>query len=148
MGNSKSIKRNFEQLEARRFEAAGLFDQGFSKADVARILGVSFTSASRWFARWKSEGHVALRKAGRAGRPSRLNEIQLGEIQVALAAGPMKNGFPATRWTVRRMNALIERLTGISYHPVHVARIIHRLGIRWHDRVRRRWDPNARIVYS
>jgi transposase len=148
MRSPNCLTRNFDQLEARRFEAAKLFDQGFSKADVARIVGVSFTSARRWYDAWKSEGVEALEKTGRAGRRPRLNETQLDEIQVALAAGPMKNGFPATRWNLQRMNTLIERMTGVAFHPKHVARILHRLGIRWHDRVRRRWNPNARIIYS
>ena len=40
----------------RRLQAARLFAQGLSQAEVARRLGVARQTASRWHARWRTGG--------------------------------------------------------------------------------------------
>jgi DNA-binding NarL/FixJ family response regulator len=42
---------DLEWLERRRLQAADLFAQGKTKAEVAHELGVSAQTASRWYAR-------------------------------------------------------------------------------------------------
>ena len=87
------VRRDFEGMEQRRKRAARLFDRGVSQADVARQLGVSRQSVSRWHGDWKRGGSVALKAAGRAGRMPRLSGAQLGEVEAALRRGPRAHGF-------------------------------------------------------
>jgi len=72
---------------------------------------------------------MALRAAGRAGRLPRLDADQLARVERALLQGPTANGFPTELWTLPRVAAVIEAVTGVAYHPGHVWRILRqRLG--------------------
>jgi transposase len=77
----------------RRLQAARLFAQGLSQAEVARRLGVSRQAASRWHARWRQGGRAGLAGPGRWGRPSRLSEADWRRIEKALLAGAQAHGF-------------------------------------------------------
>jgi len=88
MGNSNGLKRDFNQLQQRRFRAAKLFHRGFSKSAVAQRLGVSAQSTSRWYTAWQAAGIAGLKKAGRAGRKSRLDSDQIHRLEHALLHGP------------------------------------------------------------
>jgi transposase len=113
-------------MEQRRTRAARMFERGVSDADVARQLGVSRQSVSRWHADWKRGGTEALKAAGRAGRLPRLSEAQLAEVERALRRGPRANGFTTDLWTLDRVAAVIEAETGVGYHPGHVWKLFAR----------------------
>ena len=122
------VPRDFEAMEHRRRRAGKMFDAGRSQADVVRELEVSRQSASRWHAEWEKGGTSALRGAGRAGRLPRLNEHDLTRVERELLKGPLANGYPTELWTLARVGEVIERVTGVSYHPGHVWKILTRLG--------------------
>jgi len=111
-------------MEERRMRAADLFEQGRRQVDVARELGVSHQTASDWHGLWREGGKDALRGAGRAGRRPKLTHEQLADVEVALAKGPMANGFATDLWTLTRVAEVIEAVTGVRYHPGHVWRIL------------------------
>lgn len=121
-------RRDRAALESRRREAAGLFRQGLSQADVAHALKVSRQSVSRWYQQWQRGGMRSLRKSERAGRPPRLTQAQLRRVEKALLKGAVVNGYPTELWTLRRVAEVIERVTGVAYHQGHVWRILRRLG--------------------
>jgi transposase len=105
-----------------------LFARGASQATVAQTLGVTRAAAYRWYHTWKDEGRAALKGAGRAGRKPRLEAPQLARVEAALLKGPGAHGFATELWTLPRVATLIERLTGVGYHPGHVWYILRRLG--------------------
>ena len=125
---SRAVPRDFEAMERRRRRAGKMFDAGKSQADVVREFEVSRQSASRWHAEWVGGGTPALRGAGRAGRLPRLNERDLTRVERELVKGPLASGYPSDLWTLVRVGEVIERVTGVSYHPGHVWRILTRLG--------------------
>ena len=108
--------------------AAEMFRRGGRQADVVRELGVSRQTASQWYARWVSDGKRGLRAAGRAGRLPKLDDRQLARVERALRKGPRANGFPTELWTLARVGEVIETVTGVSYHPGHVWRILREMG--------------------
>src|ERR1039457_4606120 len=124
MGFPKGQKRDFRLLERRRFKAARLFDRGNSPAEVARRCGVSCQSAVRWQVAWQRGGADALKKATRAGRPSRLTATQLQELKTALLQGPAAHGFATELWTAQRVAKIIQTRFDIAYHPDHVCRLL------------------------
>ena len=71
-------------------------------------------------------GRAGLKAAGRAGRKPGAPR-QLAAIETALRHGPVAAGFTTTLWTLPRVAAVIERVTGMRYHPGHVWRILGRL---------------------
>jgi transposase len=88
---------------------------------------VSRQSIRRWYAEWKKGGSHALRAAGRAGRKPKLNRQQLQQVELALRQGARAHGFLTDLWTLPRVAIVIERLTGVHYHPRHVWKILRAL---------------------
>jgi transposase len=118
-------RRDFHGLEVRRRIAARLFVAGTeTQAAIARRLQVSRQSVMRWYRVWRRGGQQALRGAGRAGRKPKLQAAQLRPIDAALRQGPAAHGFATALWTLPRVALLIERLTGVRYHPAHVWRLL------------------------
>ncbi len=120
--------RRAERLRARREEAAKLFESGATQAEVAHRLHVSRVSALRWYRAWRKGGRAALRPGRPLGRPVRLSEVQVVAVGRALLSGPLAAGYSTDIWTLPRMAAVIERQTGVRYHPGHVWRIVRQMG--------------------
>ncbi len=121
-------RRDFHALDQRRRQAARLFAAGEIMAEVARALRVSRQSVSRWYQTWRHGGRRALRGAGRAGRKPKLTPAQLARVDQALREGPRAHGLATDLWTLPRVATVIERLTGVTYHPGHVWRVLRALG--------------------
>jgi transposase len=128
MGNPKGVHRDFQELEQRRFLAAGLLRQGVPQAEVARRVGVHRQSAGRWAQQLAQGGRRALQKAGRAGRKPRLQAAELRRIQQGLKRGPQALGYETNLWTSWRVTHLIESECGVRYHPSQAWRILRQLG--------------------
>lgn len=127
MKNTYRPRRNFEALKSRRIRAGKMFVAGHAQAEVARALKVSPVSVHRWHVQWKQGGVKNLLGAGRAGRKPRLNGGQIKKIDRILRQGPRHHGFATELWTLPRMASVIEKKTGIRYHPGHVWKILGHL---------------------
>ena len=115
--------------QARRERAAGLFAQGRSQAAVARELGASRQSASRWHAGWQAGGTKALGSRGPTGRRPKVPDRELEAIEQALLEGATAHGFATDAWTLERVGVVIERLTGVQLSAPSVWRLLReRLG--------------------
>jgi transposase len=117
-------RRDFEGLEKRRKDAVRMLKAGTREAEVARALGVSRQSVSRWHKDWERGGIRAMKAAGRAGRKPRISAADLKRIDIALRKGARANGFTTELWTLRRVARVIEEITGVGYHQGHVWRIL------------------------
>ena len=116
-------------LEVRRLQAAELFAQGHTQAEVARTLGVSRQSAHVWRVRFEQGGVDALRSRGPTGPDPKLSPADLARVEQALLQGAKANGFDTDLWTLERVAVVICQLTGVRYHPGHVWVILRqRLG--------------------
>jgi transposase len=124
------MRRDLKAMEERRLRAADLFRRGVIPADIARQLGVSHQVVSDWRKAWLQGGRTALRSAGRVGRPAKLSTAQLAKVEKALAKGAEAHGYVTDVWTLPRVAEVIERLTGVTYHPGYVWYIL-RKHLRW-----------------
>jgi transposase len=121
---------NREDMERRRLAAAQQLLGGQTQAKVARMYGVSRTTASRWHRSLSATGVDALRKRRATGRPSRLTPEQLTDVARIYREGPLLHGFTADRWTTNRFALVIEARFGVHYDEDHVGRLMHKLGLR------------------
>jgi transposase len=102
-----------------------MFAKGeMTQAAVARQLRVSRMSVSRWRRQWLASGREALKAAPQAGRRPLLNRRQLQSVQDALRKGAPAHGFSGDLWTLPRVATVIQRLTGVRYHPGHVWKVL------------------------
>jgi len=125
-------------MEQRRMQAADLFDRGEIPAEIARQVGVAHQVVSEWRKVWRRGGREALRSAGPAGRKSKLTDAQFIDVRNALINGAEAHGYSTDVWTVPRVAEVIERITGVSYHPGHVWYLLHdQLDWTWQRPARR-----------
>ena len=102
MRRTKGVRRDFEALEKRRFEAMRLLDQGYNQSETARRLKVARQTVSEWWRHYCERGAAGLRKAG-------------------------AHGFPTPLWTCPRVARLIADEFGVRYHEGHVWKILRAL---------------------
>jgi transposase len=128
MGNPAGVRRNFDALEERRFEAMRLLHKGLNQSEVARRVNVARQTVVRWVQLYRNEGRDALNKAGRAGRKPQLTGQDRKRLIEALKQGPEVLGYETPLWTCPRVAHLIEKEFGVRYHAGHVWKILTSLG--------------------
>ncbi len=67
---------------------------------------------------------VGLARCCGPGRKPKLDKRQRKLLDKALRQGVQAHGFGTAMWTLPRVATLIERLTGVRYHPGHVGKIL------------------------
>jgi putative transposase len=128
--NASESALSREEMERRRLAAAQHLLNGYSQSRVARMYGVSRTTASRWHHALVQKGVDSLKKRRATGRPSRLTADQLQELTRIYAQGSQAHGFASARWSTGRLALAIERSFGVHYDEDHVGRLMHKLGLR------------------
>jgi transposase len=128
MGNPAGVRRDFEELEKRRFAAIRLWERGEKQSAIARQVKVVRQTVARWVKQCRTQGKASLKKAGRAGRKPRLSERQLQRLHPWLLQGPERLGYETPLWTCPRVAHLIEQKFGVRYHPGHVWKLLIALG--------------------
>lgn len=98
------------------------------QAEVARRLGVSRQSVSRWAKVIAAQGPGGLHRARRVGRPPQLTSMQLRGVERALKAGPEAQGYATELWTLTRVARLIEAQCGVRYSKPWVWHLLRGLG--------------------
>ena len=121
-------RSDYVSEQRRRVGAAALFQKGQSQAEVARQLGVSRQTTSRWHAVWEAGGKQALAGAGQAGRKCKLSGEKLCRLEAMLLAGAPAHGFETDLWTLKRIALVIRREFCVSYHTGHVWKVLGQLG--------------------
>ena len=138
--------RDRQAFEAVRVQAGALFAAGRSQAQVAHQLGVARQNVSRWHARWRAGGLPALASRGPTGSAPRLSQQQLAAVDQALRQGARAHGFDTDHWTLARITTLIQRLTGVSYHPGHTWKLLRRMGWRLQRPARRAIERDEQAI--
>jgi transposase len=125
------------QMEERRLVAAQLLRTGKrSPAEVAREVGVSRVSVTRWKHRLVRGGVRALRQRRAPGRASYLTGTQWRQVLRVLARGARRAGFETEQWTLPRIAAVVERHFAVRYHPRSLGRALRARG----------WSPQQPIA--
>ena len=118
------------ELEKRRRRAIALLKQGkASLSDVARQVGASKSSVSRWQQAYQESGSKALRPKEIPGRPPKLSSEEKTQLEQVLLAGPLAAGYRTDLWTLKRIAEVIHKYFGTTYHPNHVWRLL--VGMNW-----------------
>ncbi len=118
-----------EQMEERRLMGGRLLrSQKWSKAEIARQLGVSRATVTDWEQQLQAGGLRRLHRRKASGRPPKLSRNQQPAVLRLLRKGARRAGFPTDRWTLPRIQILIEREFQVTYAVKYLSRLLHKLG--------------------
>ena len=112
----------------RRAHALLLVDEGHPQASVARLFHTSAYRVHVWQERFGSAGREGLADRSRGGRPPKLAAEDRAFVEEALDRGPQAYGLPTLVWTLRDLQALLQRERGITVSVVTLHRVVHALG--------------------
>jgi len=113
-------------MEERRFAAMHLLQsRQTSHMQVARQMGVDLRSVRRWSSQLHSGGELALHRRPKPGRKPRLNAEQWSEALQILERGAQAAGFPTERWTLARIQSVIQRHFGVHYNANYLSERLH-----------------------
>jgi len=121
-------KGSADLLEERRRRALALLNAGLSFNEAARRIHCAASSVMRWHNAWRRGGADALKAGASPGRPPKLRPAQRRRLVELLLQGPMTLGYSTNLWTTARIAEVIAGEFGVTYHPDHVGRLLHRLG--------------------
>ena len=122
-------KGSAAELEQRRRLAVSLLDQGMKPAQVARAVGTSRASVTRWRQACQEGGPKAVAAKPHPGKPARLTVAQRRRLAKLLLQGARKHGYSTELWTLARVAEVIAANFGVEYHPGHVWYVLR--SMRW-----------------
>jgi transposase len=129
-----------------RAQALLLVAQGQSVSAVARLFATAGHCVRTWRDRFLAEGRDGLLDRPRRGRPPKLDADDLDWLQQALERSPQDYGLLVTVWSIRELQALVQRERGVEVSVYTLHRVVQTLGYRYsrprHD-LRHRQDAEA-----
>jgi transposase len=117
-------KGSAAELEQRRRQAISLLEQGLKAMQVAKAVGTSPASVTRWRQAYQDEGEAALSAKPHPGRRPKLTARQRERLGRLLLKGPRKHGYSTELWTLARVAEVIAVTFGVEYDPSAVWRIL------------------------
>jgi len=139
-------KGSAEELERRRRQAIVLVGRGMRPADVARAVGTSRASVTRWRQAYEAAGAQGLKARVHPGGKSRLTARQRKRLIRLLVQGPRRHGYGTELWTLARVAEVIARRFGVAYHPSAVWHILRGMGWSCQKPERRARERDERAI--
>lgn len=141
-----TTKRDAQEFEKRRLEAVALHRRDVPQAEIARKLGVTRQSVSRWIQALQKHGDEGLRRKPRSGRPPKLSPPQRVQLLKHLARGAEKAGYTTQLWTAERIRRLVKDHFRISLHVHHIPKLLHQCGWSFQRPVSRALERDEEAV--
>ena len=130
LGLQQEIRRSEDSRYDHRLHGVLLVAQGITCPEVARLLGDAPRSVEYWVHRYEQEGLAGLTEGERSGRPRRLDEKQIREINRRLRANPSDAGMRVNLWDGKTLSAWIEKTYGIQLGVRQCQRLFRQLDFR------------------
>jgi transposase len=130
LGLQDEIRRSQESRYDHRLHGVLLVAQGMTCPEVARLLGDAPRTVERWVHHFEQDGLAGLAEGERVGRPPRLNEAQLEEVQRVLRDSPEAAGLAGNLWDGRTLSAYLEQRYEIALGVRQCQRLFREFGFR------------------
>lgn len=116
-------------MAERRAEGVRLLQtEEMSQAEIARHLGVSEATISKWKKVLEQKGPAGLQARKASGRPPKLSVADKRQLVEKLEQGALAAEFATEQWTQARVKKMIEQEFGVHYHRDYISRLLHGLG--------------------
>lgn len=111
------IRHSEDSRYNHRLHGVLLVARGLSARETASLLGDAPRTVELWIHRFQKEGLKGLREVQRPGRPSRLNQRQIAEIQhIVRSSAPIEFGIDIDIWNSNALSTYFRSL-GIDLKP-------------------------------
>ena len=124
------IRRSDQSRYDHRLHSILLVAQGMSCREAADYFGDSVRTVQTWIHRFEEEGLAGLADADRPGRPARLTEKQLSQIERVLRGSPREAGLRVNLWDGKTLAAFIQKQFGITLGVRQCQRLFRQFGFR------------------
>jgi len=112
-----------------RLLAAIFRKEGKTYDEIGQTLKYPLTTIRGWLSRIHTEGMSRKNDIKQTGKPKRLKDEQIENLKPILLKSPEEYGYPFSFWTTKLVIKLIKDKYDVSYKPLQVRRILHRLGL-------------------
>lgn len=133
-------------LEGYRLAAVNLYKSKVEMDVIAASFGVTLQAVYRWIRKFRKQGIKSLKSTIGCGVEPRLNEEQFRELIQYLRKPATKLGYATDLWSGPRVRHLIKKIFKIEYHPKHMSRFLHRLGLHLKKPERRALEQDSQEV--
>ena len=130
LGLQDEIRRSEEARYDHRLHGVLLVAEGYTCPEVGRLLGDAPRTVEYWVNSFEDKGLAGLREGERPGRPRRLSEEWIEQIEAALRQTPREAGLGGNIWDGKTLAAWIEKQCGVSLGVRQCQRIFRQLGFR------------------
>lgn len=111
-----------------RIQAVLLNADKKTSTQVAEALMKSRSKVSEWLQIYENQGVDGLLEGFRAGRPSRLTDVQKTILCDIIDSGPVSYGLDNGIWTAKLIKEIIQDEFNVTYHPSHVWKLLTEFG--------------------
>jgi transposase len=122
-----------EALETLRRRAVAAVESGVSRAEVARLFGVSRKTVGAWVSAYQQQGEDAFRPKRRGRRPGEQFALspaqQAWTVRTIVDGTPDRHGLPHRLWTRQAIAEMVNREFGILISSPTVSQYLVRWGL-------------------
>ena len=122
-------RRERDRAAAARMQAIAGALEGMTRAEAARLAGMERQALRDAVVRYNAEGLAGLYSRRSPGRRSRLDAEQRTALRQVVLDGPEVEATGLSAWTLAELCQEVEKRWGVSYHPSHMGKLMHRLGL-------------------
>jgi transposase len=130
LGLQDEIRRSQESRYDHRLHGVLLVAQGMTCPQVASLLGDAPRTVENWVRRFEKHGLSGLVEGDRPGRPTRLTEEQVHEIEALLRKPPVSAGRDIGLWDGKTLSSYIAERYQIDIGVRQCQRLFRQLGFR------------------
>src|SRR5580704_4959244 len=109
LGLQDEIRRSEDARYDHRIHGVLLIAQGLTCPEVAGLLGDAPRTVEYWIHNFEKYGLAGLLEGERSGRPRRLSEAQMRQIDAILRKTPRQVGLNGNLWDGKTLAAWIEK---------------------------------------
>jgi len=130
LGLQDEIRRSEESRYDHRLHGVLLVAQGMSCRQVSDLLGDAPRTVAYWVRRFENDGLGGLIEEDKAGRPRRLSEQNVRDIDAALRMQPNHFGLTGNLWDGKTLSAFVKRQWNVNLGTRQCQRLFRQLGFR------------------
>lgn len=128
----ESLERTEDKKPTLRLIAAIAYLHGITQSELAEWFDVERKTIYNWLKRLEAENlNEAVQDVKRPGRPRKLDEEELNELEEILHNPPIVAGYDVPGWTVELVQHLIQDEFDCEYSQPSCRRLMKELGLRY-----------------